>query len=118
MRLGHFLGAIDIETFRDVEEFKQDVADYVDQLKAVEPRDGFDEVMLPGEIEAESSKSNGTRALHSNRGGREFSVTCRAIRFPVSQRHVELILRSRAARTAEYGFNGTTITVIVLDNRS
>lgn len=53
MRLGHFLGAINIETFRDVEGFKRDVSDYVDQLKAVEPRDGFDEVMLPGEIEAE-----------------------------------------------------------------
>ncbi len=52
MRLGHFIAAIDVETFRDVAEFKRDVGDYVDQLKAVEPRDGVGEVMLPGEIEA------------------------------------------------------------------
>ena len=52
MRLGHFLAAVDVETFRDVASFKRDVGDYVDELKAVEPRDGFDEVMVPGEIEA------------------------------------------------------------------
>ncbi|NHN58592.1 MULTISPECIES: Ldh family oxidoreductase [Halorussus] len=52
MRLGHFLAAVDVETFRDVGAFKRDVGDYVDRLKAVEPRDGFDEVLVPGEIEA------------------------------------------------------------------
>lgn len=51
MRLGHFVGAIDVSTFREVDAFKREVGDYIDQLKAVEPREGFDEVMLPGEIE-------------------------------------------------------------------
>ncbi|MFC6723538.1 Ldh family oxidoreductase [Halobium palmae] len=52
MRLGHFVGAIDVSAFRDVAEFKREIDDYVDRLKAIETRDGFDEVMLPGEIEA------------------------------------------------------------------
>lgn len=52
MRLGHFVGAIDVSAFRDIATFKRDVGDFVDQLKAVETRKGFDEVMLPGEIEA------------------------------------------------------------------
>ncbi|MFA1610830.1 Ldh family oxidoreductase [Halobellus rubicundus] len=51
MRLGHFIAAIDVSAFRDVETFKADVDDYIDQLKAVETREGFDEVKLPGEIE-------------------------------------------------------------------
>lgn len=51
MRLGHFVGAINVSAFREMDAFKRDVGEYIDQLKAVEPRDGFDEVMLPGEIE-------------------------------------------------------------------
>ena len=51
MKLGHFIGAINISSFRDVEEFKQEVGRYIDQLKNVETRDGFEEIMLPGEIE-------------------------------------------------------------------
>ncbi|MFC7078514.1 Ldh family oxidoreductase [Haloarcula halophila] len=53
MRLGHFVAAIDIETFRDTETFKREIGEYIDQLKAIETRDGFDEIRLPGEIEAE-----------------------------------------------------------------
>mgnify|MGYP000321379563 CR=1 FL=1 len=53
MRLGHFVGAIDVATFRETAEFKRELGDYIDQLKAVEPREGFDEVKLPGELEFE-----------------------------------------------------------------
>ena len=52
MGLGHFVGAIDVGTFRDVREFEREVGEYIDRLKSVEPREGFEEVMLPGEIEA------------------------------------------------------------------
>jgi ureidoglycolate dehydrogenase (NAD+) len=51
MRLGHFVGAVDVSAFRDVDAFKRDVGEYIDRLKTVETREGFDEVMLPGEIE-------------------------------------------------------------------
>lgn len=51
MDLGHFVGAIDIPTFRDLDRFKAEVGEVVEDLKAIEPRDGAEEVMLPGEIE-------------------------------------------------------------------
>jgi ureidoglycolate dehydrogenase (NAD+) len=53
MRLGHFVGAIDVSAFRDIGAFKGDVGEYIDRLKTVETREGFDEVMLPGEIETQ-----------------------------------------------------------------
>lgn len=53
MGLGHFVAAIDIETFREVNGFKDEIGRYIDQLKATETRKGFDEVKLPGEIETE-----------------------------------------------------------------
>jgi ureidoglycolate dehydrogenase (NAD+) len=51
MRLGHFIAAIDVSSFLDVDIFKSELDDYIDRLKSVETREGFDEVMLPGEIE-------------------------------------------------------------------
>ena len=53
MRLGHFVGAIDVSAFRNVEAFKADVDSYISGLKATETREGFNEVRLPGELEAE-----------------------------------------------------------------
>lgn len=52
MRLGHFVCAIDVGTFRDVDAFEASVGELAANLKAVPPREGFDEVLLPGEIEA------------------------------------------------------------------
>jgi ureidoglycolate dehydrogenase (NAD+) len=54
MRLGHFVGAVDVSAFREIDAFKRDVGEYIDQLKTVETREGFDEVMLPGEIETKT----------------------------------------------------------------
>lgn len=51
MRLGHFVGAIDVGRFRDVEAFKSDVDGVIEDLKAIGARTQ-EEVMLPGEIEA------------------------------------------------------------------
>lgn len=58
MRLGHYLGAIDVSSFRDVDEFKSDVGELIDCLKSQNTRDGFDEIMLPGEIEARTMDAN------------------------------------------------------------
>lgn len=52
MRLGHFVAAIDVDAFRDVDRFRADVGDYIDQLKAQRTREGVDEIRVPGEIEA------------------------------------------------------------------
>lgn len=68
MGLGHFVGAIDVETFRDVDEFERDVGEYIDQLKAVETRDGVDEVMLPGEMEAKKLREQRERGVELRSG--------------------------------------------------
>ena len=56
MDLGHFLGAIDLATFRDPDRFKAEMGAVVDDLKAIEPRGDASAVMLPGEIEHETSR--------------------------------------------------------------
>jgi ureidoglycolate dehydrogenase (NAD+) len=53
-RVGHFVGAIDISTFRDTATFREEMGTMIDELKAVRTVDGVDEVKLPGEIEAET----------------------------------------------------------------
>lgn len=63
MRLGHCIGVIDIDTLRDVDAFKADVGQYIDRLKAVEPRESFEEVKLPGEIETERRRNNETNGI-------------------------------------------------------
>jgi ureidoglycolate dehydrogenase (NAD+) len=58
MGLGHCIGVINIDALRDVTAFKADMGAYIDRLKAVEAREGFEEVKLPGEIEAERRREN------------------------------------------------------------
>lgn len=56
MELGHFIGAIDVSAFRDTDAFKEDTEALIRGLKSVEPQEGVDEVLLPGEIEAETRR--------------------------------------------------------------
>jgi ureidoglycolate dehydrogenase (NAD+) len=58
MRLGHCMAAIDVSALRDPDQFREEVGEYVDRLKAVPTREGFDEVKVPGEIEAETRRRN------------------------------------------------------------
>lgn len=51
--VGHFIGAIDVDTFREIDSFKRDVGELIDELKSVPTQDGVDEIKVPGEIEAE-----------------------------------------------------------------
>lgn len=53
-RIGHFVGAIDVSAFRDVDDFKADVDELIEGVKNTRARDDVDEVKLPGEIEAET----------------------------------------------------------------
>lgn len=50
-RVGHFVGAIDVSAFRDREAFEADVRELMESLKSTRTRTGFDEVLIPGEIE-------------------------------------------------------------------
>lgn len=53
-RVGHFLGAIDVEAFRDLDGFLSDIDDLIEDIKRMAARPGFDEVKVPGEIEYET----------------------------------------------------------------
>ncbi|MFC1822586.1 Ldh family oxidoreductase [Thermodesulfobacteriota bacterium] len=49
--LGHFFMAIEIKRFRDVDAFKKDMAQMIDDLHGIPPQNGFDSVKVPGELE-------------------------------------------------------------------
>src|SRR5436305_5957701 len=53
-RLGNamFLNVIDIEQFLPLEAFKRHVAVLIEHVRASPPAPGFDEVLMPGEVEA------------------------------------------------------------------
>jgi LDH2 family malate/lactate/ureidoglycolate dehydrogenase len=49
--IGHACMAIDVAALRPIDEFLDDVDRFIDAIKAVRPAPGYDEVLLPGEIE-------------------------------------------------------------------
>jgi len=48
---GCFLAMFNVQAFRDLDTFKQEVADFAKYLKDTPPQKGVDEVLYPGEIE-------------------------------------------------------------------
>ncbi|MCG8510287.1 MAG: Ldh family oxidoreductase [Rhodospirillales bacterium] len=50
-RTGHVMMALDVSKFRDLPSFKADVDAVIDRLKATPRMEGFDEVLVPGELE-------------------------------------------------------------------
>ena len=52
---GHFFGAIRIDTFRPIEEFKRDMDRLILELKSTPPIEGQDRVYTAGEIEFETA---------------------------------------------------------------
>jgi hydroxycarboxylate dehydrogenase B len=52
---GTFFLAVDIGAFQPLEEYATRTAAYVEQLKAVPPQEGFDEILLPGERAARTA---------------------------------------------------------------
>ena len=48
---GVFMAAFDVEAFRPLEEFKQEVTDFAMYLKETPPAPGFSQVYYPGELE-------------------------------------------------------------------
>lgn len=51
--IGHFFGALDVNAFRDVEEFLVDVDQWIDLIKSTPPIDENFPVLIPGEPERE-----------------------------------------------------------------
>ncbi len=48
---GCFMAAFNVEAFRSLDTFKQEVTEFAHYLKSTSPAKGFDEVYYPGEIE-------------------------------------------------------------------
>ncbi len=51
--IGHFFGAMKIEAFIDVDEFKSQIDDWVRTFRATEPQPSTDGVLIPGDPERE-----------------------------------------------------------------
>jgi len=49
--VGHFLGAVNVESFMPVPEFKARMDRMIAEIKSADPAPDFDEVLVPGEIE-------------------------------------------------------------------
>jgi len=48
---GFFITVLDISRFRDYEEYKKDVLHLISNVKSCPLKDGFTEILIPGEIE-------------------------------------------------------------------
>ena len=52
-RIGHFVGALNIEAFVPRGQFSERIAQMLNEIKATPPAEGFQEVLIPGELEAQ-----------------------------------------------------------------
>ena len=52
--VGHFLGAIDIAHFIDLDVFKSSLSNMMQEIKGLRKADGFSEILIPGERSAKS----------------------------------------------------------------
>ncbi len=53
--IGHFFVCIDPENFTDIDTFKRNVGDVMREIKETKSVGGVDEVLVPGEIEYNTS---------------------------------------------------------------
>jgi L-2-hydroxycarboxylate dehydrogenase (NAD+) len=49
--IGHFFGALDIEGFRDKDEFKRSIDEWSRAMRSTKPLEGIDRVLVPGDPE-------------------------------------------------------------------
>jgi L-2-hydroxycarboxylate dehydrogenase (NAD+) len=60
---GHFFGAIRVDTFRPVDEFKRDMDRLIRELKSTPPIKGQERVYVAGEIEFETADERAERGI-------------------------------------------------------
>ena len=77
VRRGHFFGAINIASFRPIEEFKREMDLLLRELKSTRPGEGQERVYVAGEIEYETARERAANGipLHNTilKGLRELS---------------------------------------------
>ena len=61
--VGHFLGAIDISCFLDVDTFRAGVSAMAGEIKTLKKAEGVDEVLLPGERAARSAAKKAVEGI-------------------------------------------------------
>ena len=61
--IGHFMGAIDIAHFIDVESFKSMMDTLTSEVKGLRKADGFSEILMPGEIELRKAEENAVSGI-------------------------------------------------------
>jgi uncharacterized oxidoreductase len=61
---GTFLAVFNIEAFLPLAEFKQQIAAFVDYLKATPPAEGFTEVLYPGELEHRTAQQRRQEGIY------------------------------------------------------
>ncbi|BCV25240.1 Ldh family oxidoreductase [Gelria sp. Kuro-4] len=65
-RIGHFMLAMDVGRFQDVERFKEAVDAYIAMIKRSRPAEGVNEIFLPGEIEILKAKERKEKGIPLN----------------------------------------------------
>ncbi|MCH2101218.1 MAG: Ldh family oxidoreductase [Planctomycetes bacterium] len=61
--IGHFFGAMSIEAFIEVDEFKRQIDDWVQTMRATKPQPGTPGVVIPGDPERESEKDRSQNGI-------------------------------------------------------
>jgi LDH2 family malate/lactate/ureidoglycolate dehydrogenase len=61
--VGHFFCLLDIEAFMDVSEFKQRIDEMIDRIKSCRKRPGVEEILVPGERAARTTRENQQRGI-------------------------------------------------------
>jgi LDH2 family malate/lactate/ureidoglycolate dehydrogenase len=61
--VGHFFCLLDIEAFMDVADFKHRIDDMIDRIKSSRKRPGVEEILLPGERSARTTRENLQRGV-------------------------------------------------------
>lgn len=55
--IGHFVGAMRVDGFREIDEFKENMDHWIDRFKNAKTAEGQDSVIIPGEPEADFHKT-------------------------------------------------------------
>lgn len=66
--LGYFFGAFNVESFLDIDSFKNRMDGLFEEMKSCPPAKGYDQVYIPGELEyirSEEAKKNGIQLYDS-----------------------------------------------------